>query len=160
MPMNRVLLPLVLVAGCAAAVLGLGHARAQVIGGPALMAVCSGTDPEQVGDCVGFISGVADSFAVIQLANPGHDQICIPSGTNPGKVHDAVINVLNADPGTAQRPAAVDVAQALHVAYPCAGAAAHGTNPALSTPGPAKTPTVPDAATAPPTPPTNTVQPK
>jgi hypothetical protein len=133
----------------AAALLAPRQAQAQLIGGPALMAVCSGTDPEQVGDCVGFISGVADSFAVIQRANPGHDQICIPSGTNPGQVHDAVINVLNADPGTPQRPAAVDVAQALHVAYPCGVA---GKPPAATSSAPAAPPPAPPVPAPPPAP--------
>ncbi len=70
--------------------------------------------------CAGFVSGVEESFRVLDTTrgSPGLARICAPAGTTAANFSDAYIKHASKITDLS-RPAAAVVADALQRAYPC-----------------------------------------
>jgi hypothetical protein len=86
-------------------------ASAYFLDGSKFVTACGSTDALQLGVCLGYIQGVADSLAAQQL-------ICLPTiGVRELRV--VVVRSLNAKPEELPQPAIALIARSLHDTYPC-----------------------------------------
>lgn len=119
--MKRTLSMLLLFAASAVAVAGeepepakvLAFARTQV-----LLDLCTSGRRAEMGQCEGFITGVAAMMQNDQLSKV---KACIPKGTNSQQVTDKVVDYLRtkADLNDMQVPAVTVVAPLLAILYNC-----------------------------------------
>ncbi len=89
--------------------------------GKAFVEDCLSDDVARKLACVSYITGAADMISVFAVVNPGGWTlaVCIPPETTVGKLQDAVVNHLKANPEETHSAAVVQVTLALHEAFPC-----------------------------------------
>lgn len=72
----------------------------------------------QSSQCTGYIQGVVDMEAALQLVGDGR-HFCVPVGGNARQLRDIVVQYLEAEPATRHMNGALLVALALKRAFPC-----------------------------------------
>jgi hypothetical protein len=110
-----------LLAGAAIATGGLlapGQSSGPFIMGDDLLASCSSSELlVLVGDCLGFVTAIADTL------NSGSDvtgwRACIPPGVTRGQLRDVDVDYLRKNPQILQTASASLAAAALQSAFPC-----------------------------------------
>ena len=73
----------------------------------------------EIAPCLGYVIGVADSYASA-LAGSGRPQLfCIPQGATNEEIRQVAVRFVNAHPEEAAANASIVVLAALRAAYPC-----------------------------------------
>ncbi len=86
--------------------------------GDDLWAACTGSGSEELGNCSGYVAGVADTLAMMYTL--GMTKVaCTPMKTTVSQLVDVVVNDLRNRPEVRQYSAASTVAAALKRAFPC-----------------------------------------
>ena len=86
--------------------------------GDDLWAACTGSGSEELGNCSGYVAGVADTLAMMYTL--GMTKVaCTPMKTTVSQLVDVVVNELRSRPEVRQYSAASIVGAALKRAFPC-----------------------------------------
>jgi len=108
----------------AAAFAGVGTPALAQLGAPIPTRVDAGTlvrlCAQDTAPCLGYIVGVADSYASALAASNRLQVFCIPPTATNEQIRQAALRYLTAHPEQAGANAALVVLSALRAAYPCA----------------------------------------
>lgn len=101
----------------AACIIGIAApTSAAFVDGNKLLATCESEHHSDFGDCIGYITGVAD---VLQKTEINGFTACLPSNVTRGQIRDVVVRDLRSNPANRHYIATGLVAEALYKAFPC-----------------------------------------